>query len=209
MIQIRNLAYQYTSHTQILHFPDIELGAHEHLLVLGKSGVGKTTLLHLIAGLLRSQHGEISIGKTNLNALSSRKLDQFRGKEIGLVFQNNHAIRSLNVIENLKARLFFANKSMDIGRIENLLHQLDIKECIDKRINQLSEGQLQRLGIALAVVHQPQLILADEPTSSLDDKNCELVMQLLLEQAKNNGANLMVITHDHRIKPMFNNIITL
>lgn len=209
MLQIRNLAYHYTSHTQILHFPDIELGAHEHLLVLGKSGVGKTTLLHLIAGLLRSQHGEISIGKTNLNALSSRKLDQFRGKEIGLVFQNNHAIRSLNVLENLKARLFFANKSMDIGRIENLLHQLDIKECIDKRINELSEGQLQRLGIALAVVHQPQLILADEPTSSLDDKNCELVMQLLLEQVKNNGANLMVITHDHRIKPMFNNIITL
>ncbi|MFC4097259.1 ABC transporter ATP-binding protein [Euzebyella saccharophila] len=209
MIQIRNLAYQYTSHTQILEFPDIELGAHEHLLVLGKSGVGKTTLLHLIAGLLRSQQGEISIGETKLSALSSRKLDQFRGKEIGLVFQNNHAIRSLNVFENLKARLFFAKKPIDIERIQHLLHQLDIEECIAKKINQLSEGQLQRLGIALAVVHQPQLILADEPTSSLDDKNCELVMQLLLEQAKNNHANLMVITHDHRIKPMFNNLITL
>lgn len=90
-----------------------------------------------------------------------------------------------------------------------LLTQLNIAECKDKKINQLSEGQLQRLGIALAVVHRPQVILADEPTSSLDDENCQVVMQLLKQQAVQNQANLVVITHDQRIKPMFQNIIRL
>lgn len=209
MIHVKDLTYQYKSQQEVLTFPDLKLETNDHLLVLGKSGVGKTTLLHLMAGLLSPKAGEIRIGETVINQLSDRKQDQFRGRHIGLVFQNNHAISSLTVIENLKARLFFAKKKIVQAELIQLLTQLNIAECKDKKINQLSEGQLQRLGIALAVVHRPQVILADEPTSSLDDENCQVVMQLLKQQAVQNQANLVVITHDQRIKPMFQNIIRL
>ena len=91
----------------------------------------------------------------------------------------------------------------------DLLEQLDILEYKNKKIRELSEGQLQRLGIAMAMVHHPEVILADEPTSSLDDDNCKKVMQLLIEQAAINKANLIVITHDQRIKPLFENKLEL
>lgn len=102
MIHVKDLTYQYKSQQEVLTFPDLKLETNDHLLVLGKSGVGKTTLLHLMAGLLSPKAGEIRIGETVINQLSDRKQDQFRGRHIGLVFQNNHAISSLTVIENLK-----------------------------------------------------------------------------------------------------------
>ncbi|KGL59891.1 ABC transporter, ATP-binding protein [Polaribacter sp. Hel1_33_49] len=130
-------------------------------------------------------------------------MDEFRGRNIGLVFQKKHPIKSFNVMENLKARLFLVKK------IEILLTQLNIAELKKSNIRKLSEGQLQRLCIALSVIHNPQVILADEPTSSLDDENCKIVIELLKHQAKQTNANLIVITHDQRIKPFFQNSITL
>jgi len=115
----------------------------------------------------------------------------------------------LSVIENLQARLFFSKKPRSNQEIEALLQQLDLLEFKKHKINQLSEGQLQRLGIALAVIHNPQVILADEPTSSLDDENCKRVIELLINQAALTNANLIVITHDHRIKSFFQKSITL
>jgi putative ABC transport system ATP-binding protein len=209
MIKTKNLTFQYNSNGDLFHFPDIDLRDEESLLVLGKSGIGKTTLLHLIAGLLQPKSGSVTIDDVSLQTLKNKKLDQFIGKHIGLVFQKNYANRSLNVIENLQARLYFSKQKQNKSHIENLLKTLNILECKTKKINELSEGQLQRLGIALSVVHQPKIILADEPTASLDDDNCKIVLQLLLEQSKLNNANLIVITHDQRIKPMFKNILEL
>jgi len=209
MIKTKNLTFQYNSNGDVFHFPDIDLPDEESLLILGKSGIGKTTLLHLIAGLLQPKSGSITIDNVSLQTLKNKKLDQFIGKHIGLVFQKNYANRSLNVIENLQARLYFSKQETDKSHIDNLLKTLNILECKTKRINELSEGQLQRLGIALSVVHQPKVILADEPTASLDDDNCKIVLQLLLQQSKLNNANLIVITHDQRVKPMFKNILEL
>lgn len=209
MIKTKNLTLQYNSNGDLFHFPDIDLPDEESLLILGKSGIGKTTLLHLIAGLLQPKSGSVTIDNSNLQTLKNKNLDQFIGKHIGLVFQKNYANRSLNVIENLQARLYFSKQKQNKSHVENLLKTLNILECKTKRINELSEGQLQRLGIALSVVHQPKVILADEPTASLDDDNCKIVLQLLLQQSKLNKANLIVITHDQRVKPMFKNILEL
>ncbi|MAU16774.1 MAG: ABC transporter ATP-binding protein [Muricauda sp.] len=203
MISTKGLTFKYDNQDAVFKFPDIELGESENLLILGKSGIGKTTLLHLLAGLLRPMDGSIEIDDVPIHGLSNKQLDRFRGQNIGLIFQNNHAVQSLKVVENLKARLFFAKKSVSPPRIADLLEHLDIADCTNKKVRELSEGQLQRLGIAMSIVHQPQVILADEPTSSLDDDNCNKVMQLLMEQADANDANLIVITHDQRIKPLF------
>lgn len=209
MIQTNNLTFQYPKSKVIFSFPDIALEKQENLLILGKSGVGKTTFSHLLAGLLKPLDGDVMIDKTSLNLLKNNKLDALRGEKIGLIFQKKHAIQSLNVFENLKARLLFSKKPINNDAIENLLTQLDLSEFKKSKINNLSEGQLQRLGIALGVIHNPQVILADEPTSSLDDENCKNVIELLIKQAKQTNANLIVITHDFRIKKYFQNSITL
>lgn len=209
MVKTANLKFQYNSNQKPFEFPDITLAEEDHLLILGKSGVGKTTLLHLLAGLIKPQSGDVFIKNTDILNLSSQKLDNFRGIHIGLVFQKNHAIRALSVFDNLKARLYFSNNSIDENAIDQLLNDLDLFELKHRKINQLSEGQLQRLGIGMAVVHHPNVILADEPTSSLDDENCSTVMELLFKQAEKNKANLILITHDNRVKPYFQNAITL
>lgn len=209
MIQTEHLTYQYKKRGPILSFPNIALEKGENLLILGESGIGKTTLLHLLAGLLKPVTGEIYINEVALNTLKSNKLDTFRGENIGLVFQKKHAIQSLNVFDNLKARLLFSNALVTDKKIEIVLAQLGLSELKRNKVSELSEGQLQRLGIALSVIHNPQVILADEPTSSLDDKNCKIVIKLLKNQAKQTNANLIVITHDHRIKACFQNSITL
>ena len=209
MIQTENLTYQYKKVTAIFSFPNITLEKGENLLILGASGIGKTTLLHLLAGLLKPVTGKIYINEVALNSLKNNKLDTFRGENIGLVFQKKHAIQSLNVFDNLKARLLFSNALVTDKKIEIVLAQLGLSELKRNKVSELSEGQLQRLGIALSVIHNPQVILADEPTSSLDDKNCKIVIKLLKNQAKQTNANLIVITHDHRIQACFQNSTTL
>lgn len=209
MLQTENLTFRYKQQVDAFCFPNISLKVQENLLILGKSGIGKTTFLHLLAGLLTPTSGEILIDGVTINTLSQSKLDAFRGQYIGLVFQKNYAVKTLSVLENLHARLFFSKKRIDHREIDKLLAQLGIKNCEKSKISELSEGQLQRLGIAFSVIHKPKVILADEPTSSLDDDNCKIVMELLIKQAKQTKANLIVITHDHRIQPFFQNSITL
>ncbi len=209
MIKTEELTFYYKQKEHSFSFPNIDLKKQESLIILGESGIGKTTLLHLLSGLLKPASGTIFIDNTNLNSLSANKLDTFRGQNIGLVFQKNHAVRSLNVFENLQARLFFSRKAINTSAIDQLLEELDLIEYKNRKVNELSEGQLQRLGIALSVVHNPKVIFADEPTSSLDDKNCNVVIGLLKKQAEKNNANLVVITHDNRIKSLFSNEMKL
>ena len=209
MIQTHDLTFQYRKNEHVFSFPNINLEAQENLLILGKSGIGKTTLLHLLAGLLKPLQGKIVVGDVDINSLSTAKRDKFRGRNIGLVFQKNHALPSLSILENLKARLFFSGKTIDSGIIETLLKQLDLTDCKNNKVNEISTGQLQRLGIALSVIHNPEIILADEPTSSLDDENCKIVIELLKHQAAATNANLIVITHDQRIQPFFKSSIKL
>ncbi|MDA9323842.1 ATP-binding cassette domain-containing protein [Flavobacteriaceae bacterium] len=189
-------------------FQNIDLKSNENLLIIGNSGVGKTTLMHLLAGLLKSNSGSIKLFDQELSQLSSHQLDRFRKNNIGIVFQRSHFVNSLTVKENLQLAQYIANKK-DNNRIESILKKLNIFDKSNKKTNQLSQGEKQRASIALAIVNSPKLILADEPTSSLDDTNCSKVIKLLKKQATDFGAQLIVITHDSRLKEHFKKSIEL
>ncbi len=207
MIKTKDLKFNYDNQV-FFKFQDINLKSSENLLIIGSSGIGKTTLLHLLAGLLESSSGSIKLFEKELSELSSHQLDRFRKNNIGIVFQRPHFVNSLTVKENLQLAQYIANKK-DNNRIENILKNLNIFDKSDKKTNQLSQGEKQRASIALAIVNSPKLILADEPTSSLDDINCDNVIKLLKKQATDFGAQLIVITHDSRLKKHFKNSIEL
>ena len=207
MIKTKGVEFNYDNQV-FFKFQDINLKSSENLLIIGSSGIGKTTLLHLLAGLLESSSGSIKLFEKELGDLSSHQLDKFRKNNIGIVFQRPHFVNSLTVKENLQLAQYIANKK-DNNRIENILKNLNIFDKSDKKTNQLSQGEKQRASIALAIVNSPKLILADEPTSSLDDINCDNVIELLKKQATDFEAQLIVITHDSRLKKHFKNSIEL
>jgi ABC-type lipoprotein export system ATPase subunit len=208
MIAIKDLSYQYKSGKK-LSFPDFQLSKGSHCLLLGESGSGKTTLLHLLGGLLKSQQGHIMVEGTDLSQLSETGLDHFRGKHIGFVFQKNHLIGSLSVKNNLLLSSWLGGVKQDLPRVKEVLDHLGMKEYLNAEVKQLSQGQMQRIAIARAVLNKPDVIFADEPTSALDDRNCEKVIRLLLEVAKQNPTTLIVATHDHRLKQKIGNQIQL
>ncbi len=208
MFKTRSLYFAYNERTSF-HFPDIDLESGEDILILGESGIGKSTLLHLMSGLLRPVSGSVELMGIKLNKLSVGKSDHFRGKHIGLVFQRSHFISALSLQENLALIQYLAGKKPDKTRIREVLKSLGISDKQNNKPYQLSQGQQQRAAIALAVVNNPQLLLADEPTSSLDDKNCRKVVALLKEQALVTGAALIIITHDQRLKAQFKNTLQL
>jgi putative ABC transport system ATP-binding protein len=183
-----------------MSFPDFTVSKGEHFLLLGDSGSGKTTLLYLLAGLLRKYSGTININDTRIDTLTEREMDKFRGQNMGFVFQRNHLIDSLTVEQNLMMPAYLSRSTIDHQRIEQLLTNLGIETLQKSKVNQLSQGQAQRVAIARAVMIKPTLILADEPTSSLDDKHCDSVISLLMEVAVQNQATLLIATHDQRLK---------
>ena len=207
MIKTESLKFSYDG-KKYFEFPDINLDSGENLLIIGNSGIGKTTLLHLLAGILKSESGSINISGTDISKFSDTELDKFRGDNIGIVFQKPHFISSLTINENLKLAKYLS-PSKTSGDAKKILESLNIKDKYQQKPNQLSEGEKQRASIALALINSPSLILADEPTSSLDDFNCDNVIKLLKTQAKDHKAQLIVITHDARLKKHFKNNLNL
>ena len=207
MIKTESLKFSYDG-KKYFDFPDINLDSGENLLIIGNSGIGKTTLLHLLAGILKPESGSINISGTDISKFSDTELDKFRGDNIGIVFQKPHFISSLTINENFKLAKYLS-PSKTSGDAKKILESLNIKDKYQQKPNQLSEGEKQRASIALALINSPNLILADEPTSSLDDFNCDNVIKLLKKQAKDHKAQLIVITHDARLKKHFKNNLNL
>lgn len=208
MISTSGITFSY-SKDQLFHMPDLYCEAGSTILITGDSGKGKTTYLHILAGLLKPKTGEILIDKVNMVALSESKSDKFRGKNIGLVLQKSHFVASLTVLENLEMASWLATGKKNATRAKELLAKLDIANQANKLPSQLSIGQQQRVSIARALMNDPKVLLADEPTSSLDDKNAEKVIQLLTDLSKEYKAALVIVTHDARIKEKFTNKITM
>jgi putative ABC transport system ATP-binding protein len=202
MIQTRGLTYAYPGQPA-MRFPDIDCPKGGHLLILGPSGTGKTTLLHLLAGILPPTSGEIRVGDTQLHALRGSARDHFRGQRIGIVFQRPHFIRSLTALENLLITQSLSGRIADKTHARQLLDRLAIGHKAGSVTSRLSLGEQQRLAIARALVNRPEVIYADEPSSSLDDANCAKMIDLLLGMANDSGANLVVVTHDGRIRERF------
>jgi putative ABC transport system ATP-binding protein len=208
MLTTSNLSYTFSGGKQ-LNFPDIACQQGEHWLILGQSGSGKTTMLNLLAGLRTPASGSIHLNKTDYNQLSTAQLDSFRGKNIGIIFQQAHFVKSLDVVSNLALAQRLAGEKIDRTRIIELLEKLKIKHKLNQKTQRLSVGEQQRVAIARALINKPLLILADEPTSALDDQNTETAVQLLKEQAEAANAILMIVTHDNRLKAQFDKRIEL
>ncbi|MBL7835100.1 MAG: ATP-binding cassette domain-containing protein [Cyclobacteriaceae bacterium] len=208
MIAISKLSFSYTPDRSIT-FPDFALDRGEHCLLLGESGSGKTTLLHLLGGLLRGYTGSLQVAGTELNSLSEGALDKFRGQNIGFVFQKNHLISALSVEKNVIMSPYLAGINIDSHHAHEVLKSLGLGDKMKSSVKEISQGQAQRVAIARAVMNHPVVILADEPTSALDDKNCALVIKLLLDVATRNNATLVVATHDQRLKDKIKNQIIL
>ena len=204
MIKTEKLSYKYPDGPHI-QFPDFEVADKESLLVLGESGCGKTTLLHLLAGLLRPTTGEIWINNTALSEINTAQMDQFRGEHIGLVYQKNYFIESLSILDNLIISPYCTKKT----RVKTIAKRLGIFGVLNRYPKQLSIGQQQRASIARAVMNLPQLLLADEPTSALDLNNCLNVLHLLRDEALANKSALIIVTHDDRLKGEVDNSIEL
>lgn len=208
MLKTNQLSYSYDKNTTI-RFPDINCQKDEHWLLLGQSGSGKTTLLHLLGGLRKTQNGSVTVTGQDLANLSSSQLDAFRGKNIGIVFQQSHFVASLTVEENLLLAQYLAGVTQDKKRIKTLLSKLNLGHKLNSKPKELSQGEQQRVAIARALVNSPKVILADEPTSALDDENCKEVVELLEAQAREQQAALLIVTHDQRLKDYFKNQIIL
>ncbi len=199
MIELNNIRHRYNGRV-VLDLPRFQLSTGEECLILGSSGSGKTTLLHILAGILKPSEGEVKIGGANLNEMNDTALDRFRGLNIGIVLQKLHLITPISVLQNLLLAQTLSGRSPDEAAAMKLLENLGIAAQSKSKPTQLSHGQAQRLAIARAVINQPKLLIADEPTSNLDDKHAEEALQLLRSQAHACGAALLLATHDARVK---------
>lgn len=208
MLATRSLQFTYAG-GPTFSFPDVRCGKSDHLLVLGESGKGKTTLLHLMCGLLTASSGSVEIAGTKVSDLHGAALDRFRGRHVGIVFQSAHFVESLSVLDNLILPQYLSGSRIDRAYAREVLGRLNLSDKAGVRPGQLSVGEAQRVAIARAVMNRPSLILADEPTSALDDRNASEVIGLLEEQARSSGAALVIVTHDQRMKHHFQQHVTL
>ena len=199
MFAIRDLKHAYGG-TEVLNVAEWRAEQGAQCLVIGPSGSGKTTLLHVLAGILRPVAGAVDVAGQDLGALGARRLDRFRGQHIGIVLQRLHLIPSLPVVENLLLAQYLAGLPQDRARAEEVLKALDLAGKEAAYPHELSFGQAQRVAVARAVVNRPKLLLADEPTSNLDDARCLQALDVLQAMAAECKATLVIATHDQRIR---------
>jgi len=202
------LEYRYPG-SPPLQFPDFSCAAGHPLLITGASGCGKTTLLHIVGGLLPVQAGHVRIQGLDIATLPASQLDRFRARQIGIIFQRAHFVSSLTVIENLLLAAAGAGRKHDRKEAETILERLGIADLAGKKPAAISAGQQQRVSVARALLNRPALLLADEPTASLDDVHAEEVAALLREQATVYQASLLIVTHDHRLRRYFSQNLSL
>ncbi|REA62646.1 ABC transporter ATP-binding protein [Dyadobacter luteus] len=208
MVDVKAVSYQYAG-AESMTFGDLCIGAGEKWLLTGESGSGKSTFLHILTGILKPASGKVTIDGTDIYSLSSAAQDRFRGRNIGIVFQQAHLIKSLTIQENLLLAQSFAGLPKNKKKVNQMLQELGIGSKAFSYPQQLSQGQLQRASIGRALINRPGLLVADEPTSSLDNRNADTVLRLLLDLSNSHNTSLLVSTHDDRVKPAFSNVYNL
>ncbi|MEM1404533.1 MAG: ATP-binding cassette domain-containing protein [Pseudomonadota bacterium] len=198
-IYVRDLVFSHgDAHT--LSIEEFELPGKQSRAVMGPSGCGKTTFVQLLAGLLKPHAGSVKVLGTDLSTLSGSEADRFRGQHIGFVFQQLHLFPALTVKENLRLAQRLARSPADEEYLHRLLTHLGVENLGQRRPDQLSFGQMQRVAVARALAHKPALLIADEPTSSLDNNNAAATIDLLMKSAEEAEAALLVVTHDERLR---------
>ena len=187
----------------VLEALDWRVERGEHWLVIGPSGSGKSTLLHLLAGFLTPAEGTAKVLGTELATLAPPARDRFRGGNMAIVFQRQHLVQALNVTQNLSLARRLAGLDPGLEVIRATLGRLGVDAFARTRPAALSVGEAQRVALARALVVEPKILLADEPTASLDDRNADTVAELLTQEAERLGSTLVMTTHDARVRERF------
>jgi putative ABC transport system ATP-binding protein len=211
-IQIKNLNKSYhldAQHIQILKDLNVTIGTSEVVAVLGSSGSGKSTLLSLLAGLDTSDSGQIVFNQIDISQLSQKELTAFRSENIGIVFQNYYLVSHLTALENVLLPLDIQNKKISPDEAESLLQKVGLGHRLHHVPGELSGGESQRLAIARALITKPQLLLADEPSGSLDTETGKKVMDLFFDQVRSHKTTTVLVTHDRALADRCDRILKL
>ncbi len=185
----------------VLNGVHIDIRKNDIAAIIGASGSGKSTLLHILGGLDRPDKGTIRFRNTELSAMNDEALAHFRNRNIGFVFQFHHLLPEFTALENVFMPGLIAGKPMSEirDRAEYLLEETGLSDRMDHRPAELSGGEQQRVAVARALMNQPEIIMADEPTGNLDERNTEKLLNLLLDLKSKEQTAIVLITHDHRI----------
>ena len=216
IVKIESLRFQWSKDNNFKIFvPKLEVGRGKKVLFLGESGSGKTTLLSLICGFLEPLSGSISINDKIISDLTSTNKDAYRSDNIGIIFQQFNLLPYANVIDNIILPLYFSkqrSKKVEnkINAAMNLCDQLRLPESIlNQKASNLSVGQQQRVAVARALIGSPSIIVADEPTSSLDTEAQELFLDLMFDQISKNSSTLLMVSHDKSLTNYFDQVIDI
>ena len=196
---------------QVLKGIDLTINKGEFVSIIGASGAGKTTLLQIIGSLDKADQGELIVDGINLNQLSDKQLAAFRNKHVGFVFQFHQLLPEFTTLENVCIPGFIAGrKKQEVeAQAKELLKKMGLAERIGHKPNQLSGGEKQRVAVARALINQPSLILADEPSGSLDSANKKELHSLLRELCNEYGLTILVVTHDKELAEVSDRIIEM
>ena len=200
-LRVKNLEFKVANKT-ILNKKNFSVSKGKHVLISGVSGSGKTTLMNLMSGLLKPTSGFVSFEENDFSKLTEENIDQIRSKNFGFIFQRLHLIKHLTVEQNI---LLGLNKDQS-PNIDELLDDIGLKNKHTQLAKNLSFGESQRVAIARGIINSPKVIFADEPTSSLDDRNTKKVLELIFSQAKKNNSTIIISSHDERVKKFFKKI---
>ena len=211
MIEIRDLRFRYREGDFSLDVPILNVPDGQTVAVVGPSGSGKTTLLNLIAGIFRPLRGRIVVHGSDLNAMNDQGLRDHRIARMGLVFQEFELLEYLDVLDNMLLPFRINSVLKQTGKIqeraEELAADVGITDKLHRFPGQLSQGERQRVAVCRALMAKPRLLLADEPTGNLDPGNKGRVLDILFAYARDNGATLITVTHDHDLVPRFDRVI--
>lgn len=190
----------------IVDIPEFSLAAGQQLALRGESGSGKTTFLHLIAGILAADSGSVHLGGRDMAKLSEHARDRLRAESIGYIFQTFNLLQGYSCLENVLFGMAFSGGGTDRNRAMAMLERVGLSGRLHHRPRQLSTGQQQRVAVARALVNRPKLVLADEPTGNLDRKNAREALALIRETCRENGAALLLVSHDPDVLGTFEDV---
>ena len=215
-IRLKSVKFNWSKRNDFKIFvPELKIYDGEKILLLGESGSGKTTLLSLICGFLSPLSGDIFLNQNSIIGLSASKRDQYRSDHIGIIFQQFNLLPYANVIDNITLPLYFSKDRAIKAQNQkqaaiNLCKSLRLPDNVkDKKASQLSVGQQQRVAVARALIGNPQLIIADEPTSSLDTEAQQIFINLMFSQIEKNNSTLLMVSHDQSLSSNFDRTINI